>query len=115
MSYCIHELLNVFEDSAQREHTIASEKIEGHTTSLTFLGIIIDIRRMEIRLPEEKLARIQETLKQWLTKKNATKRKILSLVGQLQHATKVVRCDRTFTARMSLLQQNSRNYTTTLG
>ena len=55
---------------------------------------------MEIRLPEEKLARIKETLRQWLTKKNATKQKILSLVGQLQHATKVVRCGCTFTARM---------------
>ena len=55
---------------------------------------------MEIRLPEEKLARIQVTLKQWLIKKNATECKILSLVCQLQHSTKVVRCGRTFTARI---------------
>ena len=31
---------------------LASEKIEGPTTSLTFLGIIIDTHCMEIRLPE---------------------------------------------------------------
>jgi len=70
------------------------EKIEG--LSLSFLGIIIDTHRMETRLPEEKITRIQDTLEKWLAKKSATKRKILSLVGQLQHATKVVRCGRTF-------------------
>jgi len=79
---------------------LASEKIDGPTTSLAFLGIIIDTHRMEIRLPAEKLARIQDALEKWLTKKSATKRMILSLLGQLQHATKVVRCGRTFTARM---------------
>ena len=55
---------------------------------------------MEIKLPEDKLSRIQATLEQGLTKKKATKRKILSLVGLLQHATKVVKCGRTFTAQM---------------
>ena len=79
---------------------LASEKIEGPTTSLSFLGITIDTSRMEMRLPKDKLARIQEMLSQWLGKKKATKRKILSLLGHLQHASKVVRCGRTFTARM---------------
>lgn len=79
---------------------LASEKIEGPSTSLPFLGINIDTSQMEIQLPEEKLARIQELLVQWLGKKKATKRKILSLLGHLQHASKVVRCGRTFTARM---------------
>ena len=55
---------------------------------------------MEIRLPEDKLSRIQQTLAHWQQKKTATKREILSLVGLLQHATKVVKCGRTFTARM---------------
>ena len=62
---------------------LASEKIDGPTTSLAFLGIIIDTHRMEIRLPAEKLARIQDALEKWLTKKSATKRMILSLLGQL--------------------------------
>ena len=35
-----------------------------------------------------------------LDKKKATKRRILSLVGQLQHATKVVKHGRTFVARL---------------
>jgi len=79
---------------------LASEKIEGPTTPLSFLGIIIDTHHMEIRLPEEKITRIQDTLEKWLTKKSATKRKILSLVAQLQNATKVIRCGHTLISRM---------------
>jgi len=55
---------------------------------------------MKIRLPQDKLFRIKEVLTKWLRKKTTTKREILSLVGLLQHATKVVRCGRTFVARM---------------
>jgi len=54
---------------------------------------------MEARLPVEKLLRIKQ-MTTWLDKKNATKREILSLVGLLQHATKVVRCGCTFVSRM---------------
>jgi len=55
---------------------------------------------MEIRLSQDKLLRIKEAITKWLRKKTATKREILSLVGLLQHATKVVRCGRTFVARL---------------
>ena len=55
---------------------------------------------MEVRLPDDKLARIKGLLATWLDKKKATKREILSLVGLLQHAAKVVRCGRSFVSRM---------------
>ena len=79
---------------------LAVEKVEGPSTSLTFLGIVLDTAHMEIRLPDEKLQRIQKDLVSWLGRKKATKKEILSLVGLLQHATKVVRCGRTFVSRM---------------
>ena len=79
---------------------LALEKIEGPATSLTFLGIVLDTYRMEIRLPADKLQRIQKELLRWLGRKKATKKEILSLVGLLQHATKVVKCGRTFVSRM---------------
>ena len=55
---------------------------------------------MEARLPHEKLQRIQDQVATWLVRKKATKRQILSLVGLLQHATKVVEPGRTFVARI---------------
>ena len=41
---------------------LASEKIEGPSISLSFLGIHLDTAHMEIKLPEDKLSRIQQTL-----------------------------------------------------
>ena len=80
---------------------LALEKIEGPATSLTFLGIVLDTHQMEIRLPADKLQRIQKELLRWLGRKKVTKKEILSLVGLLQHATKVVKCGRTFVSRMN--------------
>ena len=45
---------------------LAVEKIEGPSTSLTFPGITLDTERMEIRLPDEKLKCIKDTLQEWL-------------------------------------------------
>ena len=79
---------------------LALEKVEGPSTSLTFLGIVLDTARMEARLPTDKLCHIRHQVKAWLTRRKATKRQILSLVGLLQHATKVVRPGHTFLSRM---------------
>ena len=44
-----------------RRIPLAPKKIEGPSTSLYFLGIQLDTAHMEIKLPEEKLSRIQQT------------------------------------------------------
>ena len=76
------------------------EKLQGPSQCLIFLGIILDIQLMEARLPSDKLRQIQNQLSAWLTRKKATKWEILSLVGLLQHACKVVRPGRSFMSRM---------------
>lgn len=60
---------------------VAKHKVEGPTTKLEFLGIEFDTLRMLMRLPSEKLERLKELLKEWLGKKSAKKRMILSLIG----------------------------------
>ena len=79
---------------------LALEKVEGPSTQLTFLGITLDTIRMEARLSDDKIARIKQMTTLWLTKKDATKQEIISLIGLLQHATKVVKCGHTFVSRM---------------
>ena len=69
---------------------LALEKIEGPATSLPFLGILLDSQKMEVRLPPDKLQRTKEEILNRLAKKKATKGQILSLVGLLHHATKVI-------------------------
>ena len=99
-SACQHNLDTFIEVCDFLGVPLAVEKFEGPTTCLTFLGITLDTVKMEIRLPEDKFTRIRQEISKWLQKRKATKKQILSLVGLLQHATKVVRCGRNFVGRM---------------
>ncbi len=55
---------------------------------------------MEIRLPQEKLGRMRAELRGWRGKKASKKRELLSLIGVLSHACKVVRSGRSFLRRL---------------
>ena len=79
---------------------VATHKVEGPATTLTFLGIEFDTVSGVLRLPTEKLARLKSCLKEWLGRRCCTKRDLLSLIGSLQHAAKVVRPGRTFLRRL---------------
>ena len=75
---------------------VATHKTEGPTSVLIFLGILIDTDRFELRLPTEKLLRLQEMIKSW-TRKHACQRKELEcLLGHLCHAATVIHTGRTF-------------------
>ena len=87
---------------------LALEKLEGPACSLQFLGIILDTEQFELRLPEEKLQRLVALITQWRGKRSCTKRELLSVIGQLQHACRVVRPGRTFLRRMIDLSTTAR-------
>ena len=70
---------------------LAMEKLERPSHCLTFLGIVLDMQEKQARLPDDKLMRIKCQLSTWLHQKKATKMEVLSLVGLLQHASKIVR------------------------
>ena len=77
-------------------------KREGPSTCLVFLGIELDTIKLELRLPADKLERLQSTINKWYIKlflkgKPFCKRKELeSLIGLLHDASIVVRPGRTF-------------------
>ena len=75
---------------------LAPEKQEDPDTTITFLGITIDTIKQELRLPEEKLRRLLETLSQWERRKSCTRKELESLIGSLQHACTVIQPGRTF-------------------
>ena len=79
---------------------LALEKVDGPTQCLTFLGITLDTVRLEIRLPQDKLQELKSLISRWLSRKKAQKRELLSLVGHLAHAAKVVTPGRTFIRRI---------------
>ena len=85
---------------------LAEDKLIGAVTCLVFLGIEIDTVAGEIRLPRKKLIRFKELICQRTEKKKCTKRELLSVIGQLQHATVVVRPGRSFLRQLISLSKS---------
>lgn len=79
---------------------ISLSKLEGPAPQLSFLGILLDTQKLELRLPQDKMARSQQSITAWRKKKVCTKRELLSLLGVLHHACQVVRPGRSFLRRM---------------
>ena len=79
---------------------IELSKDVGPSSILTFLGIELDSNRLELRLPREKLQQLRSNLAAWRGRKAGRKRDLLSLIGSLSHACKVVRAGRSFLRRL---------------
>ena len=78
---------------------LAAEKRDGPTPVIVFLGIMIDTLKQELRLPEDKLTRLLETVTEWGRKKTCTRQELESLIGTLQHACRVIPPGRSFMRR----------------
>lgn len=80
------------------------EKVIGPATQLTILGIELDTMQMQARLPEEKLAALLEELDMFSclaqSRDTCTKRQLLSLIGKLAFACKVIPAGRIFLRRL---------------
>ena len=76
------------------------EKEDGPATELVFLGMELDSVNLEIRLLQDKLDRLRQTLREVRGMKACRKRQLLSLVGILSHACKAVREGRSFVRRL---------------
>lgn len=70
---------------------LAEDKSEGTAPCLTVLGIEINSKAMELHLPPDKLQRLLQLLCDWRGKKVGSQKELKSLVGLMQHASKVVR------------------------
>ena len=79
---------------------IAVDKLVLPTTCITYLGIEIDSVDHCIRLPSDKLLELKSLLANWVGKKKSTKRELLSLIGKLSFAAKVVKPGRIFLRRL---------------
>ena len=75
---------------------MAEHKTDGPTSSVTFLGILVDTVLFQLRLPADKLTRLQVMVRQWLDRWSCTHRELESLTGHLAHAAIVIRPGRIF-------------------
>ena len=76
------------------------DELESPSTILTVLGIELDSLLLQVRLLQEKFDCIHTLLVSWSQKRHCTRKELASLIGNLQHACKVVPSGRTFLHRM---------------
>ena len=115
--HCIHYLDDYFSAAATEDQCkqdmqtmsstftelgvpLAPEKITGPTRKIIYLGIQIDTEYMMISLPTEKYNKLMAQLRSWGKRRKCTKRELLSLIGTLSFAAKVVKPGRMFLRRL---------------
>lgn len=82
---------------------LSETKTVGPVTELEYLGIILDSFRMEARLPVDKIRRISSILSSFRDKKSCTKLELLSLLGHLNFACRVIYPGRAFVSYLIAL------------
>ena len=97
---CAHHLQTLTSLCSALGVPLAEDKREGPTTCLEYLGILLDSSSLEARLPPDKLQNLHNSLQTWSTRSSCPKRELLSLIGTLSFAAKVVPAGRTFLRRM---------------
>ena len=97
---CQQNLDLIMASCAELGVPLATDKLEGPTHCLTFLGIEVDTQDGTLRLPADKLSRLQGALLQWTPRKACRRHQLESLIGTLQHACRVIRPGRAFLRRM---------------
>ena len=86
-------ILNVFSSLGV---PVATHKIEGPATQVTFLGVIVDTARFELRLPLDKLEYTRSLVRSWRGRRSGRYKEFESLLGHLSHAATVIRQGRIF-------------------
>ena len=79
---------------------VKHEKTEGPSTSITFLGIRLDSVAMTGSITPARKEELLQSLHTFITSRTCTKRSLLSLIGKLAFACKVVPPGRIFLRRL---------------
>ncbi|GAU90671.1 hypothetical protein RvY_03056 [Ramazzottius varieornatus] len=93
---------------------LATDKTEGPSTQLTFLGVQLDSVSQTISLPPSTYNEIRALLDAWSSKKKCTKRELQSIIGSLVFAANCVPTGRLFTRRMINLLADHNSSSVTL-
>ena len=75
-------------------------KVEGPSTNITFLGIVINTVTMTASISSERKQELLSALQSMIERRKCTKQQLLSLIGKLSFACKVVPAGRIFLRRL---------------
>ena len=125
--HIIHYLADFFtagpSDSQECEHNMIAmnalcttigaptkpEKAEGPSTTLTFLGILLDSATMTASITAERKTELHQAIRELGGRRTCTKRELLSLIAKLAFACKVVPPGRIFLRRLIDLSTTARH------
>ena len=79
---------------------VAYKKVLSPSQVQVYLGVEIDSITMELRLPQDKVNKLQSELAFFAGRRRATKRQLRRLCGVLAHCSTLVRGGRTFSHRV---------------
>ena len=103
-SDCLQALQDMLTLCQAVQAPLKPEKVIGPATLLIILGIELDTIKRQARLPQEKLTSLLEELHSFIllhsTERMCTKRQLLSLIGKLAFACKVIPAGRIFLRRL---------------
>lgn len=97
---CANNVKTIIQVASNVGIPLAPNKLEGPTTHLTFLGILIDSSCMETSLPDDKLQELLSELQSWSSRNKYLKRELLSLIGKLNFACRIIPAGRIFLRRL---------------
>lgn len=79
---------------------INDQKVIAPSQTPKYLGIILDLQSMVFRLPQNKLQKTHQSVREILSKKFISRKKLEQLTGLLAHCSVLVRGGRTFCRRL---------------
>ena len=85
---------------------LSVHKTAGPATVLEYLGVVLDSIQMEARLPLDKVKRISSLLETFINRSSCTKRELLSLLGHLNFACRVIYPGRAFVSYLIALSMS---------
>ena len=108
-SRCSEHMQTMMSACSELGIPLSSNKIVGPSQTITYLGIEIDSKERIMRLPPDKLETLTTILGEWKQKRKCRKRELLSLIGKLAFAAKVVKPGRIFLRRLIALSTRVNN------
>lgn len=109
---CMHAVHTMLALCKRLGIPVAFDKLDGPSTIITFLGIELDSEQQVVRLPAAKLEELRSELDTWLrdhTSRSVSKRDLLSIIGKLAFAARVVPAGRLFLRRLIDLSTTARH------
>ncbi len=78
----------------------APEKAQAPSPNMEFLGVLFDVKKMEMRITPERLNELSALLDRWASANTATRKELESLIGKLQFVAKCVKPGRLYISRL---------------